>query len=413
MISVTDRRARTAESAAARSTSRRSHRPAGTRATALALAVTAVLAAGPAADAATPRHSNDRHQATQDALRDVVEKGGLPGVVAEARDGRGRWSGSAGYADTSTHRERTRADHFRAASITKVFLATVLLQLAEEGVLDLDDSVEKWLPGLVRGNGNDGRAIRLRQLLNHTSGLPNHTSDPEFSYRTSGPGFPEHRYTTYRPADLVALAMKQPPHSAPGQGALYSNTNYVLVGMIVEKATGHSYAQEVQQRVLNPLRLRQTSFPGLDPRMPAPHPTAYSRLRQKEPDAPVVDATEQNMSWLGAAGDIISTTGDVNTFFRALTRGRLLGPAATREMFTTVPAETKGYRYGLGIESVTLSCGVTVVGKTGRANGSVSGVVGTRDGGHQLTFNINGDWMGDAATYVGVVEAEFCGARRR
>ncbi|MEU7200705.1 serine hydrolase domain-containing protein [Streptomyces sp. NPDC045470] len=412
MISVTDRRTRTAGSAPARSASHRSHRPAATRATALALAVTAVLATGPAAEAATPQHGTGRHQAIRQALRDVVEKGGLPGVVAEIRDGRGRWSGSAGYADTSTHRERTRADHFRAASITKVFLATVLLQLAEEGVLDLDDSVEKWLPGLVRGNGNDGRAVRLRQLLNHTSGLANYSEDAEFARRSSGPAFPGHRYDTYRPTDLVALALKRPPHSAPGKAARYSNTNYLLVGMIIEKATGRSYAHETERRILAPLRLRETSFPGLDPRMPLPHPTAYSRLRQKQPDAPVVDATEQNMSWLGAAGDMISTTGDLNTFFRALTEGQLLGPAATRAMFTTVPAEVAGYRYGLGIESVTLSCGVTVVGKTGRANGSVSGVVGTRDGGHQLTFNINGDWTGDAATYVGVVEAEFCGARK-
>ncbi|WP_030662168.1 serine hydrolase [Streptomyces rimosus] len=390
------------------------------RTTALTLALTAVLATGPAAAAAAPGNRtdghrpetrrSDSHRATQDALRAVVEQGGLPGVAAEARDGRGRWFGSAGHADTGTHRERTRAEHFRAASITKTFIATVLLQLEEEKALSLDDTVEKWLPGVVRGNGNDGRAISLRQLLNHTSGLFNYTSDPEFAHRTSGRGFPGHRYTTYRPADLVALAMKQPPRTTSGQ-ASYSNTNYVLAGMVIEKVTGHSYAHEVQRRILTPLKLRETSFPGLRPRMPLPHPTAYSRLHQKQPDAPVVDATAQNMSWLGAAGEIISTTGDLNTFFRALTRGQLLGPEATRKMFATVPAETGGWRYGLGIESVTLSCGVTVVGKTGRANGSVSGVVGTADGDHQLTFNINGDWLGDAASYVGVVEAEFCGAR--
>ncbi|MGW7553847.1 serine hydrolase domain-containing protein [Streptomyces rimosus] len=386
-----------------------------TRATALALALTAVLATGPAAAATAPDHRTDvnrpdGHRATQDALRAVVEQGGLPGVAAEARDGRGRWFGSAGYADTGTRRERTRAEHFRAASITKTFIATVLLQLEEEGALSLDDTVEKWLPGVVRGNGNDGRAITLRQLLNHTSGLFNYTSDPEFADHTSGPGFPGHRYTTYRPADLVALAMKRPPRDASGT-ASYSNTNYVLAGMIIEKVTGHSYAHEVQRRILTPLKLRETSFPGVRPRMPLPHPTAYSRLHQRQPDAPVVDATAQNMSWLGAAGEIISTTGDLNTFFRALTQGQLLGPEAMRKMFTTVPADTGGWRYGLGIESVTLSCGVTVVGKTGRANGSVSGVVGTTDGRHQLTFNINGDWLGDAASYVGVVEAEFCGER--
>ncbi|MFD7666918.1 serine hydrolase domain-containing protein [Streptomyces sp. NPDC059788] len=411
MSSGTDRLSGTTEPAAPSrvTTVRRS----ASRATALALALTAVLATGPAAGAASPAPRPDGHQATRDALRTVVEDAGLPGVAAETRDGRGRWFGAAGQADTTTHRERSSADHFRAASVTKTFLATVLLQLAEEGRLDLDDTVDTWLPGVVHGNGNDGGAIRLRQLLNHTSGLNNYSDDAEFARRSSGPGFPAHRYDTYRPAELVALAMKRPPHHAPGTVARYSNTNYVLVGMIIEKVTGHSYAHEVQRRILTPLKLRGTSFPGLDPRMPRPHPTAYSRLHRTEPDAPVVDATEQNMSWLGAAGEIISTTGDLNTFFRALSRGQLLNPAATREMFTTVPAEAGGYRYGLGIESVTLSCGVTVVGKTGRANGSVTGVVGTRDGGHQLTFNINGDWLGDGSSYEGVVEAEFCGPRKR
>jgi D-alanyl-D-alanine carboxypeptidase len=395
------------------------------RATALAVALATVLGAGAglgtayanphAAHAGQGDHTEHRsgreqggHAATQEALRAVVEEGKLPGVAAEAEDERGRWFGTAGYADTRTHRERSRAEHFRAASITKTFIATVVLQLEEEGRLDLDDTVEKWLPGVVRGHGNDGRKIRLRQLLNHTSGLNNYSDDPEFAHRTSGPGFPEHHLDTYPPEELVALSMKRAPHGTPGT-AWYSNTNYVLAGMVIEKATSHTYADEVERRILRPLKLRNTSLPGTRARMPRPHPVAYSRLGSKEPDAPVVDATEQNMSYLGAAGEMISTTTDLNTFFRALQRGELLGPDATRRMFTTVPSERSGFEYGLGIESATLSCGVKVVGKTGRTNGSLSGVVGTQNGRHQLTFNMNGDWQGDASGYVGVVEAEFCG----
>lgn len=145
--------------------------------------------------------------------------------------------------------------------------------------------MEKWLPGVVRGNGNDGRAITLRQLLNHTSGLFNYTSDPEFADHTSGPGFPGHRYTTYRPADLVALAMKRPPRDASGT-ASYSNTNYVLAGMIIEKMTGHSYAHEVQRRILTPLKLRETSFPGVRPWMPLPHPPPTHGCTSGSPTRP-------------------------------------------------------------------------------------------------------------------------------
>ncbi|MFG3257061.1 serine hydrolase domain-containing protein [Streptomyces sp. NPDC048172] len=380
------------------------------RATAVALALATLAGAGVTANAvlASPSDASaDDHRATREALRAVVEKGGLPGAAAETWKNGNTWFGTAGYADTKTHRKRSRADHFRAASITKVFVATVLLQLQQEGRLDLDDTVDHWLPGVVRGNGNDGRKITLRQLLNHTSGLNEYTADPEFQRRTSGAGFPEHRYDTHRPADLVALAMKRAPQHAPGASASYANTNFVLAGMVVEKVTGHSYAHEAERRVLRPLRLRETSFPGQRASLPRPHPVGYSKLRDKRPGAPVVDATRQNMTWLGAAGEATSTTGDVNTFLHSLLTGKLLRPAALREMLTTVPAEQKGFGYGLGVESVTLPCGVKVFGKTGRANGSLSGTAATKDGKHHLTFNLNGDW--DASTYGGVVEAEFCG----
>lgn len=178
--------------------------------------------------------------------------------------------------------------------------------------------------------------------------------------------------------------------------------------MVIEKVTGHSYAQEAKRRIIKPLRLRETSFPGTGPRMPRPHPVAYSWLHDDSPDATVHDATEQNMSWLGAAGELISTAGDLTRFDRALTRGRLLPRAQLGEMLNAVPSEG-GIGYGLGVESSTLSCGVTVVGKSGRTNGSLSAVVGTEDGSHQLVFNANGDWLPDSARYFKVIEAESCG----
>ncbi|WP_326767495.1 beta-lactamase family protein [Streptomyces sp. NBC_01591] len=380
----------------------------GTRISSLALAVAAVVGAAafaPPAHAAQPPHG---HEATQAALRDLIEKGKLPGAAAKTQDNEGRWYGAAGYADTATGRERSPGDHFRGASTTKPFIATVLLQLEAEGKLSLNDTVETWLPGLVRGNGYDGSRITLRSLLNHTSGIANHTDDPAFVHDAAGPGFPEHRYDTHTPEELVAIALKYPPRPDPEKAPLYSNTNFVIAGMVIEKATGHSYAQEATRRIIRPLKLRGTSFPGTSPQMPDPHPIGYSRFHEEAPDAEIHDATEQNMTWLGASGDIITTTGDLNRFQRALMRGALLPPAQLKEMLDEVPSGD-GAGFGLGLEFAQLSCGVKVVGKSGRTNGSLSAMVGTQDGKHQLTFNINGDWLQDGSLYVNVIEAEFCG----
>ncbi|UNO39852.1 serine hydrolase domain-containing protein [Streptomyces sp. MST-110588] len=345
------------------------------------------------------------HEATLAALRQVVGSGELPGVIAKVHDARGAWSGAVGLSDTATGRPRLTGEHFRAASNTKMFIGTVMLQLEAEGRLSTEDTVEKWLPGLVRGNGYDGHKITLRQLLSHTSGLPDYTGDEAFHVKTSGSGFPEHRYDTYRPQDLVAVALKMAP---PKANPAYSNTNYVLAGLVIEKATGHTYAQEATRRIIEPLKLTGTSFPGTDPRMPAPHPVAYSRLHSKDPDAPVHDATEQNMTWLGAAGEIISTADDLNRFQHALMRGRLLPPAQLDKMLDGAPAGGGG-AYGLGVDSLKLSCGVTVYGHTGRTNGSLSATTGTKDGSHRLTFQINGDWLTNSSVYYDIIEAEFCG----
>ncbi|MFF5576020.1 serine hydrolase domain-containing protein [Streptomyces luteogriseus] len=381
-------------------------RAARTVSIALAVALSAGTAAlAPAAQAAEPRHG---HEATRTALRALVEKSGLPGAAATVRDAKGSWFGQSGHADTATGRERSAGEHFRGASITKTFVATVLLQLEAEGRLDLDDTVEHWLPGLVHGNGYDGNKMTLRQLLNHTSGIANYTDDADFSHDSAGPGFPEHRYDTHRPEELLAIALKRPPQHGPDGEPSYSNTNFVLAGMVIERATGRSYAQEITRRVIRPLKLRGTSFPGTSPKMPKPHPVGYSRLHQDAPDAEIHDATEQNMTWLGAAGDVISTGGDLNRFHRALARGHVLPPRQMKEMFQEVPAG-HGIGYGLGVEFAQLSCGVKVVGKSGRTNGSLSAMVGTQDGEHQLTFNINGDWLQNSSLYTDVIEAEFCG----
>ncbi|MFE6098642.1 serine hydrolase domain-containing protein [Streptomyces laurentii] len=364
-----------------------------------ALAVPAMAAAPTPAPAARPAPA--AHAATQQALDTAVAEG-VPGALAAARDGKGRWAGTAG--------ERGADDRFRVGSITKTFTATVLLQLQAEGRLDLDDTVEKWLPGVVRGHGNDGRQVTVRRLLNHTSGIYSYTNDPAFKKQVFGPGFLESRYDTWTNEQLVGVAMSHRPDFAPGTSWTYSNTNFVLAGMIIEKVTGRSYEEEVGRRIIKPLGLRATRVPGTDPRMPRPHSGAYSKLALTA-DGPTYEVGELNPSVAGAAGEIISDAGDLQTFVRALLAGRLLPPAALKEMKDTVATDMgPDVRYGLGLIRQELSCGTVVWGHSGGIHGSTSEARVTEDGRHSLAANFNADWTGDIGAPV---EAEFCGTNAK
>ncbi|MEU2791580.1 serine hydrolase domain-containing protein [Streptomyces sp. NPDC007100] len=352
---------------------------------------------------------------TQEALDRLVSETWMPGVAAQARDGGGVWSGTAGVADLETGRGRSAADHFRAASITKTFLATLVLQLEAEGKLALDDSVDRWLPGVIRGNGNDGRRISVRQLLQHTSGLFSFSEDPEMRKLFSAEGFLEHRYDTFAPEDVLSAALRHRPLFEPGKGWAYSNTNYLVAGLVVEAVTGHSYRYEIERRILRPLKLRETFFPGTDPTLPAPHPVAYSTLYVPGPHAEVHDATEYNTTMWAGSADLVSTTGDVNRFLAALLGGKLLPAAQLRAMLqlVRVPEGALIDRYGLGLMGRELPCGKTVWGHDGSLQGSLSHASGTVGGRHVLTFNINGDWLTQqtARFYQDVIEAEFCGTK--
>ncbi|AZP17732.1 class A beta-lactamase-related serine hydrolase [Streptomyces aquilus] len=365
------------------------------------VAVTAVvLSAALAAPAfAAPRGHGD-HEATREAIEAAV-KDGVPGVTLTA----GNWSATAGVGNLRTGAPRSADDRYRIGSITKTFVSTVLLQLEAEGRLSLDDTVEKWLPGVVRGNGHDGGKITLRQLLNHTSGIYDYTEDAEF-VRTyfMADGFFKHRYDTRTPRDLVAIAMTHQPEFAPGTTWQYSNTNYIVAGMVIEKVTGAPYGDEIRRRVIEPLGLHATSVPGTRATVPQPSSRAYSKLAETT-TGPTYDVTKLNPSLAGSAGEMISDSKDLNRFYAALLKGRLLPPKQLKEMKTTVPTGGPG-QYGLGIAGVALSCGLRVWGHDGGIHGSQTVALTTGDGRHSVAFNFNGDWSGDA---VAVVEAEFCG----
>jgi D-alanyl-D-alanine carboxypeptidase len=343
--------------------------------------------------------------ATQAALEDLVASG-TPGAVAGVDLGRRSWHGTAGVADLDRPRPRTPADHFRIGSITKTFTAVTLLKLEAEGALSLDDSVEKWLPAVFVHDDYDGRSITLRQLLNHTSGVFDILKDHDFVSRYTGAAFLEHRYDSWTPDRLVEIATSHPPLFQPGeQQWSYSSTNYLLAGMVIEAATGQRYADVVESWLLRPLHLDETVVPGSAPTLPEPHARAYSRLFVDSPEAKVYDVTEFDPSMAGAAGEIISTTHDLNRFFGALFGGRILPPYQQGELLSGVDTG-RGYDYGLGVRTYPLPCG-TVWGHDGDVFGSVTYAVSTEDGSHVLSLNTNDNWNDDEPAR-NVIKADFC-----
>ncbi|MER6694115.1 serine hydrolase domain-containing protein [Streptomyces minutiscleroticus] len=373
--------------------------------TAIMVAVTAVPAV-PAVAAPAPPPARAGHETTQKAMEAAVGDG-VPGVVARVKDRHGTWSAVSGVGDIRTGEPRSVHDRYRVGSITKTFVATVLLQLEAEGRLSLDDTVEQWLPGLVLGNGHDGRGITLRQLLNHTSGIFDYTADKTYQHTyVLKDGFFEHRYDTLSPYELIGIAMRHEPGFPPGTSWGYSNTNYVLAGLVIEKATGNPYGDEIRHRVIEPLNLHATTVPGTSTKVPRPSSRAYGKLAETT-TGPTYDITEINPSSAHAAGEMISDSADLNRFYSALLTGKLLPARQLAAMKTTVeegvPPRTG---YGLGIMKLELGCGLTVWGHSGGIRGSSSVAAATEDGSHALAFNFNNDWSGDSQA---VVEAEFCG----
>lgn len=367
-------------------------------ATALALSVSSSAA------------SDRGHARTREAMEAVIQERGAPGVLARAEDGGGVWSATSGTADLRTRQPRMPNERFRIGSLTKPFVATVLLQLVSEGRLRLDDPVGRWLPDVPLGRygasfGAPSHAVTVRQLLGHTSGIPDFTAAPAARQDLFTTRFLTRRWDTHTPEELAAPGLAQPPLFAPGEKWSYSNTNYVLAGMIVERVTGHSYAREIERRVLRPLGLRDTSLPGTTTGLPGPHGRAYSTLFTTARKARVRDVTALNPSLAGASGEMISSTRDLVRFERALLTGGLLPPRQLREMKTSIAAPG-GDRYGLGLTERTLSCGITVWGHEGTIHGSRTAAFTTGDGTHTAAFHLNADWAGGTRR---LVETEFCG----
>ncbi|MGW6916879.1 serine hydrolase domain-containing protein [Kitasatospora sp. NPDC054939] len=336
--------------------------------------------------AARPAPAPTTLQQEADALRDT----GITGVSVRVDTPRGARTARSGVADLTTRRPVPEGEFLRIGSITKTYVATVVLQLVGEGRLSLDTTVEELLPGTVTGSGNDGRTITLRDLLRHTSGLPEYV--PDVFQDASAEGYFANRDRSYRPEQLVAFAMQHPPVFPVGTDWSYSNTNYVLAGMIIERTTGRTWEQEVERRILRPLGLRDTDTPSGSPYLPQPHSADY---QQFAPDGPLVDTSLPYRPFdSGADGSMTGTARDVNRFLAALTRGRLLPAAQYDEMLTTVAVpENRGWpaatRDGLGVFVTPLSCGGSVVGHGGNGFGYAVRSYATADGRRSITVAVH------------------------
>lgn len=322
---------------------------------------------------------------------DAVVAAGATSATAEIDTGRHRQWATSGVAEVGSNRPVPANARFRIGSVTKTFVATVILQLVAEHRIGLDDSVASVLPNVLP-YAND---ITIRELLNHTSGVPEVLATLP-SPRSAE--FLKMRWKTWTDAELVARVADQPVMFTPGTEAHYSNTNYLLLGMIIEGVTGKPYATAVRDRILRPLHLRDTSVPGTSPFIAGPHTHGYLFIDQQ-----LVDITAVNPSIMGSAGDMISTTADLNRFFEALFAGRLLPRDLVREMRSTVLDSI----YGLGVITYSPSgCRITAFGKDGDAPGYSTWSFSTGD--KQITVSVT--WgRGDADNAVDtLLNHELC-----
>ncbi|WP_221354294.1 serine hydrolase domain-containing protein [Streptomyces beigongshangae] len=296
----------------------------------------------------------------------------------------------------------------RAGSNTKTFTAVVVLQLVAEGEVELDAPVERYLPGLVRGEGIDARAITVRHLLQHTSGLPDYVAHIGMDK------FEDVQHKFFQPHDLLSAALAHPADFAPGSEWAYSNTNYLLAGLLIERVTERPVQEQITDRVIEKAGLRHTYWPQPgDQTIRGPHPHGYAIGNAEEGN--VIDATTMDPSWGGAAGQLISTPSDLAKFSRALVEGRLLPPGQLTEMRRTVDVPVMpGWRYGLGIVSFPLSCGGVYWGHGGDIDGFETRGGATDDGRSVgLAVTAQPGTFGDAAkaskAVMSAVDTAFCG----
>ncbi|CAM5406097.1 serine hydrolase domain-containing protein [Streptomyces canus] len=346
----------------------------------LAGALAVPLTAGLPTASATA-HSADAPDAK--ALRAALA--GLPDADATAALVRvggtgGSWRGSSGVHDLESGRPADPGARFRAGSTTKVVTAAAVLRLVAEGRIDLNTPIQRYLPGIL---GARFQPVTVRHLLNHTSGIP--------AGDGLGTTFEEvyaHRFDTLTPQRVAASAGAKEPEFCPGRQQHYLNINYTFLGLLIERVTGRPYAAEAARLVLAPAGMRDTYFPGTDPRILGPHNRGYQAVRRADGTTEFVDVTEWNQADRFAAGDMISTTADLERLLTGLFRGRIVERPQLKEVFS-VPSGITGASYSAGGLQRFESDGKVYWVKSGARYGYSSAIAATRDLSRTVVYSVN------------------------
>ncbi len=283
------------------------------------------------------------------ALKKSFKQSAAPGVVAAVQTPQYTWIRALGVADRTSEQPMTPEVYHRIGSVTKTFTATLLLQAAGDGLLSLDDTIDHYIKGVPNGD-----EITLRQMANMTSGVATYSETKRFD---GDPGADP--YKVWKLEELARIGIEDSPLFDPGTEFNYSNTNYVLLGLVLEQVMGKSIGELYRQRIIEPLDLKDTSFPDLaDTSLPEPHAQGYTLQGQSSGEEPR-DATDWNASWTWTAGMMISTVDDLLAYGRALGTGKgLLSPAQQAERIDSLVSDVapfnqpplKGdYGYGLGL----------------------------------------------------------------
>ena len=327
----------------------------------LAVPVVAAIALGAAGGAASAAPSKGEAESLKSRAQGLVGDG-YPAVLAAVSDSKGESAGVAvGKGSLETGQAPPMDGEVRVGSNTKTFVAVVVMQMVQEGKVGLDEPIETYLPGLIKGEGVDGSRITVRQLLQHTSGLP------EYTDTTPGSGdifqIKDHYIP---PRDLLDTALSKPAAFEPGTQWKYTNTNYVVLGMLVERVSQRPVGEQIDQRIVKKLGLSHTYFPAPGDRsIKGTHPQGY----HLNGEGKLEDITEMDPAWAWAAGAMVSTPSELNTFFQAVLDGRLLSQASIDEMKKGVDTGAGGAVYGLGLIGTPLSCGGTSWGHGGTIHG--------------------------------------------
>ncbi|HJZ61461.1 MAG TPA: serine hydrolase domain-containing protein [Miltoncostaeaceae bacterium] len=352
----------------------------GLRGTVSALALVLVIAAVEPAVAARSPTAGDADAALDRALQALVRtRGGPSGAISIVQRGGEVAVHAAGAARRGAAGPPRANDHMKIASVAKAFSGGAALALVQRGVLGLDQTIGQRLPDLPTA----WHAVTLRELLNHTSGLPEFLDSPEAQKAiNASPG------KAPPPRRLLAFVEDEPLRFPPGSEYRYSNSDNVAVGLMVQAATGRSYERELRALVLAPLGLNRTSLPR-GPGLPRPFMHGYA---PDQPRAPEDVSTLLAGDWPWASGGIVSTPADLNRFFRGYLGGRLFGPAVRAQQRRFVPGGSEptgpgANAAGLALFRYSTSCGV-VYGHTGNTLGYTQFAAASRDGSRSATLSI-------------------------